>query len=926
MSDNSTTGDALPENIRPVKITEQLRSSFINYAMSVIVDRALPDVRDGLKPVHRRSLYSMYRLRNFWNTKHLKSARVVGDVIGKYHPHGDTAVYDTIVRMAQDFSLRYPLVDGHGNFGDLDGYKAAAMRYTEVRMSKICGEMTADLEKETVDTVPNYDNSETIPAVMPNKLPNLLVNGASGIAVGMATSIPPHNLGEVVGAVAALVRNPDLTVDDLMKYIPAPDFPTGGIIYGLADIRRAYRTGNGKAVIRARTEIEGDEGGRHKIVVTELPYGVGPAEIEKKISECIRDKTIEGITRVVNGSTRNVRLEIHLRQNESPEIVLNKLFQQTRMQLSFPINMLALVDNRPEVLNLKQIIECFVKHRKEVVTRRTVHDLKVARERAHRLEALLVALAGIDEIIAVIKGSADRQSAHEALKARPWGVGALGGLIALGPDGRELCKPDYIGPEYGARDGGYYLSDPQTAAILDMPLHRLTNLEQDKITSEYAELTAQIREFLKILGSEEMLSDIIVKELEDMRDAYGDARRSSVETNTSEITRKDLVDAEPAVITLSRAGYIKYQPLSEYEAQKRGGRGRRATQVRDEDAIDSMYVVNTHDTVLCFTSLGRVFSISVYDLPEASSNSKGRPIVNMLKLGEGEAVQTIVPVNNFDDDRFLFIATSNGFVKKTRLSAFRNTGVNGLRAIRLDPGVSLVNAAVTSGSDVIALFSSDGRACFFNEYYPPAAEDGADDDAGDEDAEAADGEAPAGPETEDGGDEAGDDAGPAPALGPDYRGGVRPMGRDARGIRGMRLEPGQKTVAMLVVDYGIPYVVIATENGYGKRTPAADFPLRNRNTKGVIAIKGESRNGAVIGAAQVNDNDELVLINDAGILVRTRARELMVISRYAQGVRLIRLDDGIKLVSVQRVAGGDPAEAAAPAAGEPGAGSPGKEE
>ena len=901
MSDNTTSRDTLPENVRPVKITEQLQTSFINYAMSVIVDRALPDVRDGLKPVHRRSLYSMYKLRNFYNTKHLKSARVVGDVIGKYHPHGDTSVYDTIVRMAQDFSLRYPLVDGHGNFGDADGYKPAAMRYTEVRMSKICGEMVADLEKETVDTVPNYDNSEEIPVVMPNKLPNLLINGTSGIAVGMATNIPTHNLTEVVNATVALMRNPELTVDDLMQYIPAPDFPGGGIIYGQNEIKRAYRTGNGKAIIRAKTSIDDDGNGRQKIVVTELPYGVGPAEIEKKISECIRDRTIEGITRVNNGSTKNVHIEIFLRQNESPEIVLNKLFQQTRMQISFPINMLALVNNRPEVLNLKQIIEYFIKHRKEVVTRRTVYDLKVARERAHRLEALLVALSNIDEIINIIRSSANRQAAHEALMVHPWKYGDLSSLIQVDASGRELCKPEYIDAAFGIRDGFYYFSDPQTTAILDMPLHRLTNLERSKISEEYGELTASIKYYLEILGSEELLRNIIIEELEEIRNTYGDARRSVIETNTAEITKKDLVDPVSAVITLSHAGYIKYQPLSEYEAQKRGGRGRRATLVKDEDVIDSMYVVNTHDTVLCFTSRGKVFSINVYDLPEASSNSKGRPIVNMLRLDENESIQTIVPVNSFEENKFLFFATSNGYVKKTKLSAYKNVNAQGLRAIKLDEGVSLVNVALTSGSDVIGLFSSDGRACLFNEYSPLTPTADATVDAESENEEGADVAEEAADVSADVENDAEGSEDDALVIGPNYKGGVRASGRVSRGVRGMNLAKGHQVVSMMVVDATLPYVLIATENGFGKRSPVADFPLRRRNAKGVIAIKGEDRNGRVIGAVQVTDGDEIILINNAGILVRTRVDEVSVISRYGQGVRLIRLDEGLKLVSVQRV-------------------------
>lgn len=914
MSDNSIPPQEVSSNTENVKITDELKTAFINYAMSVIVDRALPNVCDGLKPVHRRSLYAMYKLKNFYGTGTKKSARIVGDVIGKYHPHGDTAVYETIVRMAQDFSMRYPLVFGQGNFGGIDGDGAAAMRYTEICMSKIAGEMIADLEKETVDTVPNYDNSETIPVVMPNKFPNLLVNGTSGIAVGMATSIPPHNMTEVVNATIATIDNPDITLDELMKYIPAPDFPTGGIIYGTSGIRQAYATGNGKVIIRAKTHVEGDEGEKQKIVIDEIPYGINKKDLVEKINQCMREKTIEGITSVddYSGKDYDVRVEVNLRMGESPDIVLNKLYKQTRMQISFPINMLALVDNHPEVLSLKQIIQAFIKHRREIVTRRTVFELKKVRERAHRLEAFAVALNNIDEIITIIKSSADRPTAFDNLMNKGWNFGQLDSLIERATDGRELCRPDELPEQYGIRNNLYYLSPDQTNAILDMRLHRLTGLEYTKIVEEYQELVVKIKEYLWILSSDEKLMQVIREELEYILATYGDKRRSILEYDTSEITKKDLIASESAVITLSNEGYIKYQPLVEYEAQRRGGKGRRVTKMKDEDVIDSMYVVNTHDTVLCFTSLGKVFSLNVYDLPLASANSKGKPIVNLLRLEENEKVKVILPVNEFDDKRFLFFATARGLVKKTKLYAYRNVNVSGLRAIKLREGDELVNVALTSGNDTIALFSSAGFATFFSEYYPTNSNDEDIDDSAEDLAENSEIEnevdADVEDTTEDSVEDSDDESTSEDAAISKANRGVKAQGRVSSGVRGIKLTPGAKMVSMIVIDPTIDDVLIACENGYGKRTLVSDFPLRSRNCKGVIAIKTSERNGALVGAIQVCENDQIVMVNSAGILIRTYVNQINRTGRSAQGVRIIRLDkddESLKLVSLQRVAEDD---------------------
>ena len=891
MSDNNTPSTVEQSNIHPVQITDELKTCFINYAMSVIVDRALPNVYDGLKPVQRRSIYGMYEQKIFYGTKTVKSAKVVGDVMGRFHPHGDSAIYETIVRMAQPFSLRYPLVHGNGNFGNIDGDGAAAMRYTEISMSKICAEMVADIEKETVDTVLNYDGSETMPVVLPNKFPNLLVNGATGIAVGMATNIPTHNLTETINATIATIQNPEITISELMQYIPAPDFPTGGIIYGQEGIRRGYETGNGKVIIRAKTHVEGEEGEKQSIVIDEIPYCVRKQRLVERINECMREKLVEGITSVedYSGKDHDVRIVIGIRKDQVPEIVLNKLFKLTDLQSSFPMNMLALVDNRPEVLNLKQMLELFIKHRKEIVIRRTVHDLAKARDRAHKLESYAVALANIDEIIELIKTSENKTVAREKLMSKGWDYGDLNSIIERTEDGKELTKPSYISDKFGCVDGLYYLSDIQADAILEMQLHRLTNLESTKIYDEYNALKEEIKEYLSILVSDEKLKSIIISELEVIRENYGDARRSVIELNTSEISKKDLIEAEAAVITLSHEGYIKYQPLDEYTTQARGGKGKRATKMKDEDFIDSMYVVNTHDTVLCFTNLGRVFSMNVYDLPLASSNSKGRPIVNMLRLNEGEKVKVILPIDNFDGERFLLFATSSGLVKKTKLNAYKNINVGGLIAIKLKEGDEIVNVAITSGKDNVVLFSSDGRACMFNEYYPGLVTDEGVDIADEDVVDEVD-------------DDANDEGLTDDAIfSPSYKGGIRPSGRATSGVRGIKLAKSHKLVSMIVVDPNVDKFLMVCENGYGKRTLVADFPRRSRNCKGVIAIKTSERNGRLVGAIQVADSDQTILITSAGILIRVNIAPIACSGRNTQGVRIIKMEEGSSLVAIQRV-------------------------
>lgn len=913
MSENITAPEE--RNVQPVRIVEQLKTSFINYAMSVITDRALPNVCDGLKPVHRRSLFAMYGLKNFYNSPTKKSARIVGEVIGKYHPHGDIAVYETIVRMAQPFSLRYPLIEGQGNFGNIDGDSAAHMRYTEVRMTRLAGEMIADLEKNTVDSSPNYDNSLTIPDVLPNKFPNLLVNGASGIAVGMATNIPTHNMTEVIDATIALINNPSISIEGLMHYIPGPDFPTGGILYGTRGIYDAYTTGNGRVIIRAKTHIEGEAGEKQYIVIDEIPYNVRKKDLVEKINECIREKIIEGMTEVNDYSGRGnpVRVVIGLRRNEAPEIVLNKLFKHTAMQSSFPINMLALVGTHPEVLNLKQILEHFVRHRREVVTRRVVYDLARAREKAHRLEGYAVALNNIDEIISLIRSSRSRDEAYQRLIGKGWPYGMLNQLIERAEDGSELCRPDAVdGNVFGCHDGLYYLSDSQTEAILSLQLHRLTGMEYDKIVEDYKVTATQIREFLWILRDENKLLSIIKEELEYIKTTYGDARRSVIVQNTSEISMEDLIENKPVVITLSHEGYVKYQPVDEYRAQSRGGRGRLSAKMKDEDFIENMYVVNTHDTALFFTSKGRVFALKVYNLPEAVGNTKGRPIVNMLALDKDEYVRTVLPVNEFDPKRYLVFATEKGYVKKTQLSLYKNISVKGNRAIVgiiLQEGDNLVNVAISSGHDDMAIFTSDGFGILFNEYYPLFTSTDVEtaittdsDDTEVEEAEVIEAEV-----IEDNVDEAceaidSDDSTEEKVVVGSGAIGLRPSGRNSRGVRGIKLHAGAKVVSMLVLDKNYTDLLFAFARGYGKRVLLTDFKIGNTRARSGNKVIGRlDRNGNLIGVVQVNDTDGVIMINDSGNLVRIKVDGIPRYSRSAQGVKLVKLNNDVTLVNLARV-------------------------
>ena len=904
-----------PLNIRTVKITEQLKTAFINYAMSVIVDRALPDVRDGLKPVHRRCLYSMY-INGFDSSgKTVKSAKVVGDVIGKYHPHGDTSAYDTLVRMAQDFSLRYPLVIGQGNFGNLDGDKAAAMRYTEIKMSRLTNEMVMDLGprndfKETVDQVPNYDGSELMPSVMPNRFPNLLVNGSSGIAVGMATNIPSHNMREVIDATLALMDNPDIGTDGLMKHIQGPDFPTGGIIYGVSGVREAYETGHGSIIIRSRTHIEGKPGEKQSIVIDEIPYNVNKKELVTRINACIREKIIEGMTDVndYSGRKHDVRIVIELRKGEAPEIILNQLFKRTNMQISYGINMLALNDGHPEVMNLKQILGAFIKHRREVVTRRTVHDLRRSRSQAHLLEGILVVLSNIDEVIRIIRESQNKTEAKEGLMNRGWSFSLLDNLIARAADGSEICRPeDLEDPSYGIHDDLYHISDRQAENILNMPLHRLTGMAYNEVQDTYTDLVAKIRGFLAILENDAVLEDVIRKELIQIREDYGDKRRSEIQGERPEITMEDLIVPETAVITMSRTGYVKYQPLAEYREQKRGGRGKRAARVKDEDVIDNIYIVNTHDTILCFSSIGKVYPLKVYELPTSSSQSKGLPIVNLLALEENERIISILPVDKFDDERYLMLITKKGLIKKTRLSLFKNLRKNGILAIRFMEGDSLAGSAITEGKDVIGVFSSNGYAVVFNEYY------GAQDGAFDEDSDAPEAEddtaedIPEAEDTEDSDDDVSVSAekdissywNPAP----DAR-CIRPSGRSSRGVRAIKLAPGAEVVSMVVFKQDGGMVLTVSSSGLGKLTPLSKYRLCSRNCKGVISIKLTQHNGSqaqVVGVLQVQKDDQIVLITSDGILIRTKVEQIRVCGRFSQGVKLINISDNSELIAVEKV-------------------------
>jgi DNA gyrase subunit A len=832
----------------PVSLEDEMRRSYLEYAMSVIVGRALPDVRDGLKPVHRRVLYAMHELSNDYNKPYKKSARIVGDVIGKYHPHGDTAVYDAIVRMAQDFSLRYPLVDGQGNFGSVDGDNAAAMRYTEIRMARITHELLADIDRDTVDFGPNYDGSEKEPLILPARFPNLLVNGSSGIAVGMATNIPPHNLGEVVDACLAVLAHPDIDIEDLIAIMPAPDFPTRGIIYGTASVRQGYLTGRGRVLMRSRTHVEDVDkaGGRQAIIVDELPYQVNKANLIIKIAELIREKRIEGISDLRDESDKSgMRIVIELKRGELPEAVLNNLFKQTQLQDSFGMNMVALVDNQPRLLNLKQFLEAFLRHRREVITRRTVFDLGKARDRAHILEGLAVALSNVDEIIALIKASATRAVARDALMERVWDSPLVREMLSRSPE--NASRPAGLPAEYGLHPQGYRLSETQAVAILEMQLQRLTGLEQEKIRDEYREVMARIADLLDILAHPERISRIIAEELTTIKETFGDARRSEIVVNAEDIDYEDLITPAEMVVTLSHGGYIKAQPVGDYRAQRRGGRGRQAAATKEDDFIDRLFVANTHDHILCFSSLGRVYWLRVFNVPAGSSSSRGKPIVNLMQLEEGEKINAILPVKEFDEQHFVFMATALGTVKKTPLTDFSRPRAAGIIAVDLDPDDYLVGVAITDGKHDVMLFSDEGKAVRF-----------AEDD-------------------------------------------VRPMGRTARGVRGMRLPEGQRVIAMLVAENETQSVLTATENGFGKRTPISEYTRHGRGGQGMIAIQTSVRNGRVVSAALVNSDDELMLITTGGVLIRTRVQEIREMSRATQGVTLIALDEGEKLVSLSRI-------------------------
>ena len=883
----------LAREIMPINIEDELKRSYLDYAMSVIVGRALPDVRDGLKPVHRRVLFAMNELGNDWNKAYKKSARVVGDVIGKYHPHGDSAVYDTIVRMAQDFSMRYTLVDGQGNFGSVDGDSAAAMRYTEIRMDKIAHELLADLDKETVDWVPNYDGTEMIPAVMPTKVPNLLVNGSSGIAVGMATNIPPHNLNEVVDGCLALIDNEDITIDQLIELIPGPDFPTGGIINGRSGIIDAYRTGRGKIYVRAVAEVQTDEKtGRETIIVSELPYQVNKARLIEKIAELVKEKRIEGITALRDESDKDgMRIVIEVRRGEVGEVILNNLYSQTQMQNVFGINMVALDNNQPRIFNLKDMLECFIQHRREVVTRRTVFELRKARDRAHILEGLAIALANIDPIIELIRASSTAAEAKAGLISQGWQLGHVAAMLEQAGD--DAARPEWLEPEFGIRDGIYHLTEQQAQAILDLRLHRLTGLEHEKILEEYKALLLLIAELLYILNTPERLMEVITEELEQIKVQYGDARRTEITNSSSEINIEDLITREDVVVTLSHEGYVKYQPVTDYEAQRRGGRGKSATKMKEEDFVERLLVANTHDTILCFSTAGKVYWLKVYQLPEASRAARGRPIVNMLPLGANERITAILPVQEYCDDKYVFFATADGTVKKTSLSAFSRPLVSGIRAINLRDGDELIGVDITDGSNEIMLFSDAGKVVRF-------AEGSGQDDVEVTMAQVIDGEVV---EIEDApsldGEEA-EETDIAEAGDSKPFKGVRPMGRTAAGVRGIRLGAGDKVVS-LIIPRGEGPILTVTANGYGKRTALLEYPTRSRGTMGVLSIKVGERNGAVVGAIQVDDTHEIMLITNGGILVRTRVLEVSLIGRNTAGVRLIRTGADELVVGLQRI-------------------------
>jgi DNA gyrase subunit A len=835
----------LAKEIIPVNLEDEMRRSYLDYAMSVIVGRALPDVRDGLKPVHRRVLFAMNELGAHSNKPYYKSARIVGDVIGKYHPHGDQSVYDTLVRMAQPFSLRYMLVDGQGNFGSIDGDNAAAMRYTEARMARLTHELMADIDKETVDFVPNYDEKELEPSVMPTRFPNLLVNGSAGIAVGMATNIPPHNLVEVVDALIALIDNPDIDIDGLMECIPGPDFPTAGIINGVGGIHLAYRTGRGRVRMRARAEVEVADNGRESIIVTEIPYQVNKARLIEKIAELVKEKKLEGISELRDESDKDgMRIYIEVKRGDSAEVVLNNLYSQTQMESVFGINMVALVDGRPQLLNLKQILEAFVRHRREVVTRRTIFELRKARNRAHILEGLTVALANIDEMIELIKTSENPNIARERMLARRWEPGLVGAL--LGAAGAEASRPEDLPVGVGLLVDGYQLTEVQAQQILEMRLHRLTGLEQEKLTEEYRQLLDTIRGLIEILEDPEVLLDVIRTELRNVKEEFGDARRSEIRASEEDLDILDLIAPEDVVVTLSHAGYAKRQPVTAYRAQKRGGRGRNAAATKDEDFIDQLWLVNTHDTLLTFTSSGRVFWLPVHQLPDAGPNARGRPIINWIALEEGEKVQAVVPVREYEAGKYVFFATRNGTVKKTPLTEFAYRLARGKIAINLDDGDALVDVELTDGSRDVMLFASNGKAVRFGEA------------------------------------------------------SVRAMGRTATGVRGIRLAQGEEVRSLVVVD-GDGDILTASERGYGKRTSLDEYPKKGRGTQGVIAIQTSERNGGLVGAIQLSDHHEVLLISDGGTLVRTRAAEISQVGRNTQGVTLIRLAEDESLQAIERI-------------------------
>jgi len=852
--------DSFAKETLPVSLEEEMRRSYLDYAMSVIVGRALPDVRDGLKPVHRRVLYAMHEANNVWNRPYVKCARVVGEVLGKYHPHGDTATYDALVRMAQEFSLRYELVDGQGNFGSVDGDNAAAYRYTECRLTRLASELLTDIDKETVDFVANYDGKEREPTVLPARLPNLLINGSGGIAVGMATNIPPHNLGEVIDACLVLLRNPQASIEELIELIPAPDFPTAGIVYGLEGVREGYRTGRGRVVLRAKTHFEEiDKGARTAIVVDEIPYQVNKRALLERIAEMVNEKKIEGISDIRDESDKSgMRAVIELKRGELPDVVLNNLFKLTQLQDTFGMNLVALVDGQPRLLNLKQILECFLSHRREVVTRRTVYELREARQRGHVLEGLAVALASIDEFIAIIKAAPTPPVAKSELVARRWDSPLVRELLARAAEGQTAAsfRPDGLDPGLGLQtDGSYRLSEEQAEQILQMRLQRLTGLEQDKITGEYREVMALISDLIDVLARPERITNIIHDELVELRKEYGaaagDVRRSQIVRTTEELATEDLIAPQDMAVTLSHAGYIKSQPLADYRAQKRGGRGKQAAAAREDDWIEQLFIANTHDTILCFSDRGRMYWLKVWEVPQGSRASRGKPIVNMFPLADGEKITVILPVKSFDTDHFVFMATAFGTVKKTPLTDFSNPRKAGIIAVDLEPDDYLIGAAITDGHHDVMLFSDAGKAVRFDE----------------------------------------DD--------------VRPMGRQARGVRGMQLENAQRVIALLVAEDEQQHVLTATENGFGKRTPISEYTRHGRGTKGMIAIATSERNGKVVAATLVHEHDEIMLITTGGVLIRTRVSEIRTMGRATQGVTLIALDPGTTLSGLQRVVESD---------------------